>query len=147
MSYVKKYCYKQFSLENMELNNFQKIRIEKIIADENYGQFFTRNSLNYCILYKNNVAGIFSFKINEHSVELLCLYIFKEYRNKSFGTYVLNDLISLARHNLHENIRYLSVNSFVETSMFFLKRGFDFCQINKKLDYKKKNVIRLYKTI
>ena len=147
MNIIKKYCYKQFSLENMELKNFQKILIEKVIKDEKYGQFFTGNSLNYCILYKNNIVGIFSFSIYEHYVELQCLYIFEEYRNKSFGTYVLNDLIFLARHNLNENIRYISANSFVETSLFFLKKGFDFCKINKKLDYKKKNVIKLYKHI
>ncbi len=147
MNYIKKYYYEKFSVENIEIDNFQNIKLEKIVCGEKYGEFFTEDSLNYCIIYKNNLAGTFSLTINDNSVELLCLYIFKECRNRSIGTYVLNDIIFLARHNLHEDIKYMVVNSFVDSSMFFLKKGFDFCKINKKLDYKKKNVIKLYKRI
>lgn len=147
MNYIKKYYYEKFSMDNIPLENYQKIKLEKIISDAPYVQFFTENTMNYCIMHKNKLAGIFSFEIKDTYVELCCLYIFVEYRNRSFGTYVLNDLIFLARHEISSHIKYITANSFVESSMFFLKNGFDFCKINKKLDYKKKNVIKFYKMI
>lgn len=147
MNCTGKYYYEIFSPDDIGPDDFQKIKLEKIISNDVYGQFFTENTINYCIMYHNKLAGLFSFEIKESLIELRCLYIFEEYRNKSIGTNVINDLTFLARHEIKEDIKYILVNSFVESSMFFLKKGFDFCKINKKLDYKKKNIIKLYKMI
>ena len=73
--------------------------------------------------------------------------IIEKCRNKSIATYVLNDILFTVRHNYLYKIEYIVANSFVDSSMFFLKNGFDFCKINKKLDYKKKNIILLYKHV
>lgn len=147
MTFIKKYYYQKFSMDDIQLNTFQKNKFYKIINHEEYSKFFSNKTLNYFILYNNKLVGFFSLKIKKNFIELLCLYIFEECRNKSIATYVLNDIIFTVRHNLFCNVEYIVANSFVESSMFFLKNGFDFCKINKKLDYKKKNIILLYKHI
>ncbi|MBE6486386.1 MAG: GNAT family N-acetyltransferase [Methanosphaera stadtmanae] len=147
MTFIKKYNYQKFSIGDVQLNNFQKNKFDVILNQEGYIKFFSDNTLNYFILYHNKLVGFFTLKIKKNLIELSCLYIFEECRNKYVATYVLNDIIFTVRHNLLYNVEYIVANSFVESSMFFLKNGFDFCKLNKKLDYKKKNIILLYKRI
>ena len=75
-------------------------------------------------MYNNKLVGFFSLNINNNLIELLCLYVFEECRNKSIATYVLNDILFTVRHNYLYKIEYIVANSFVDSSMFFLKNGF-----------------------
>lgn len=147
MNFIKKYYYQKFSIDNIQLNTFQKKKFETILNHEGYKKFFSKKTINYFIMYNNKLVGFFSLNINNNFIELLCLYVFEECRNKSIATYVLNDILFTVRHNYLYKIEYIVANSFVDSSMFFLKNGFDFCKINKKLDYKKKNIILLYKHV
>lgn len=147
MNFIKKYYYQKFSIDNIQLNTFQKKKFETILNQEEYKKFFSKKTINYFIMYNNKLVGFFSLNINNNFIELLCLYVFEECRNKSIATYVLNDILFTVRHNFLYKIEYIVANSFVDSSMFFLKNGFDFCKINKKLDYKKKNIILLYKHV
>jgi N-acetylglutamate synthase-like GNAT family acetyltransferase len=147
MTFIKKYYYQKFCINDIKLNDFQKNKFDTVLNQEEYHKFFLEDTLNYFILYNHKLIGFFALKIKKKVIELLCLYIFEECRNKSIATYVLNDIIFTVRHNMVCNVEYIVANSFVESSMFFLKNGFDFCKINKKLDYKKKNIILMYKHI
>ena len=134
-------------MDDIQLNTFQKNKFDKILNEEEFEKFFSRKSLNYFIMYENKLVGFFSLNIKNNLIELSCLYVIEECRNRSIATYVLNDIIFTVRHNLLCNVKYIVANSFVDSSMFFLKNGFDFCKINKKLDYRKKNIILFYKHI
>ena len=134
-------------MDDIQFNTFQKNKFDKILNEEEFEKFFSRKSLNYFIMYENKLVGFFSLNIKNNLIELSCLYVIEECRNRSIATYVLNDIIFTVRHNLLCNVKYIVANSFVDSSMFFLKNGFDFCKINKKLDYRKKNIILFYKHI
>jgi len=138
MNLINSYNYQSFTIDNIHLSTFQKNKFEHIFNQKEYNKFFSEDSLNYFILYNDVLIGFFSLNINNNLVELLCLYVFKEFRNNSLATYVLNDIVYAARRNASDKLEYIVANSFVDSSMFFLKNGFDFCKINKKLDYKKK---------
>lgn len=142
-----KYYYINFSKSSIPLNSIQKKKLYIILEENEYQKFLSYSDENYLILFQNKLVGFFSLTFNEEIVELNCLYVFEEYRNKSIATEVINDLIFALKHNYQKNIKYIVANTFVESAMFYLKKGFDFCKINKKIDYKKKNIILMYKKI
>ena len=147
MTFIKKYYYQKFSMDDIQLNTFQKNKFDKILNEEEFEKFFSRKSLNYFIMYENKLVGFFSLNIKNNLIELSCLYVIEECRNRASKKAKWKPYPFTVRHNLFCNVEYIVANSFVESSMFFLKNGFDFCKINKKLDYKKKNIILLYKHI
>ncbi len=147
MKFIRKYYYMKFSEKNIPLNNSQKKKLENILYGEEYKKFLTKSDENYLIIKKEELIGFFFLNIERDFIDITSIYIFEEYRNKSIATQVINDIIFVARHNINRDINYIKANSFVESAMFFLKKGFDFYKINEKIDYKKKNVIIMYKKI
>lgn len=146
MNYIKKYYYTKFSKGNIPLKKHQRELLEQKLQEEKYRIFLEKADDNYLILTEEDLIGFFSIKIND-CVEIPCLYIFEEYRNRTVGRGVINDIIFAARHNIKKDIKYVTANSFGDSIMFFLKNGFDFCKIDKKSKYKKKNIVKMYKKI
>ncbi len=146
MKFKKKYYYVKYD-ENEHVYNLYNDRLDSIMEDKLYSVLFYKSDYKYVILKEEELIGFFSLNIKRRIIQLSSLYILKKYRNDGIATEVINDVIWAIKHNDDYNIQYITVNSFVESALFFLKRGFNFCKINKKLDYKKKNIILLHKTI
>ena len=146
MKYIKKYSYRKFSKSYIPLDKYQSKSLEQKIKEEEYNIFLRQTDENYLIISENTMLGFLSIKITDY-VEIPCLYIFEEYRNRSLGRSVINDIIFSTRHNVKKDIKYVIANSFPESALFFLKNGFDFCKMDRKTAYKKKNIIKMYKKI
>lgn len=144
MKFDRDYYYIKFN-EDMILKKTQASKVELIENNELYYNLSKKADYNYLILNDTDLMGFFSLNLNEEYIQITSLHVCKEYRNKNIATEVINDVIFAVKYNFHYNVNCIVVNSYVESVLFFLKRGFDFCKINKKLDYKKKNIILLYK--
>ena len=106
-------------MDDIQLNTFQKNKFDKILNEEEFEKFFSRKSLNYFIMYENKLVGFFSLNIKNNLIELSCLYVIEECRNRSIATYVLNDIIFTVRHNLLCNVKYIVANvSFLTFAVF-----------------------------
>lgn len=146
MEFINTYYYTKFSKNNIPLDKKLREKFEKKLQQEEFNIFLERTDNNYFIMSEHELIGFFSIKIKD-CLEIHCLYIFEEYRNKNIGRGVINDIIFATRHNIKKDIKYVIANSFTDSVMFFLKNGFDFCKIDKKSKYKKKNMIKMYKKI
>lgn len=140
------YYYTKYDGNKDLLKEKIKNKVTKIENKQPYSNISKKSDYNYLILNETDMIGFFSLKLDEKYIQITSLYICKEYRNKNIATEIINDVIFAVKYNYKYHVNCIVVNTYVESALFFLKRGFDFCKINKKLDYKKKNIILLYKT-
>ncbi|MBE6493371.1 MAG: GNAT family N-acetyltransferase [Methanosphaera stadtmanae] len=129
-----------------------KKKLYKILTKKIVEVLYTNKTDTYLIISKTNKAiGFFSIKEtkiynNKLAIELICLYILKEYRLKYIATDLLNDIKRSIKQN-NNDYEYFLANSYVESAMFFLKNGFDFYHVDKGLNHKERNIILMYKKI
>ena len=129
-----------------------KKKLYKILTKKIVEVLYTNKTDTYLIISKTNKAiGFFSIKEtktynNKLAIELVCLYILKEYRLKYIATDLLNDIKRSIKQN-NNDYEYFLANSYVESAMFFLKNGFDFYHVDKGLNHKERNIILMYKKI
>lgn len=116
--------------------NDDEVETYMLICDYKIIGFFSLKHCNYEIFPKNKC----------NVLRILCLYVYEQYRLKGVGTEILNDIIWSLKHNLDYEYEYIVSNSFVNSSLFFLKNGFDFYR-NNKLCYNKRNIIEMYKKL
>lgn len=128
------------------LNDKQMDKFKLIENNQLYYNISENADYEYLILNKTDLLGFFSLNQKDEYIKISSLYICKEYRNRNIATEIINDVIFAVKYNFHYDVNCIVVNSYVESALFFLKRGFSFCKINKKLDYKKKNIILMHKT-
>ena len=127
-------------------------KLIKLLTKKIVDELYDENVNTYLIKTKTNkTIGFFSLKEiktkdNKLAIELVCLYILKEYRLKYIATDLLND-ITWSINKKRVDYEYILANCFVESIMFFLKNGFDFYQVNKGLNYKERNIVVVYKKL
>ena len=132
------------------LNN--KKKLHDILTKKIVKELYTNKTETYILITKTNKAvGFFSVKEtktnnNKLAIELVCLYILKEYRLNYIATDLLNDITRSIKQN-KPDYEYFLANSYVESVMFFLKNGFDFYHVDKGLKHKERNIIVMYKKI
>lgn len=146
MQFNKDYYYIKYNGEKDLLEEKQKNKLKIIENNKLYSVISKKSDYNYLILNETDLMGFFSLKLENKYIQITSLYVCKEYRNKNVATEVINEVIFAVKYNFHYHVNCIVVNTFIESTLFFLKRGFDFCKINKKLDYKKKNIILMHKT-
>ncbi len=146
--YYKKITKKsQFNMLQTKNNPLKKIITPEIAENiQNNEEYET-----YVILYDYEIIGFFTIKeeyqeFNQKKSKILkieCIYIYKMYRYDGLGREIINDILWSIKDR---NISYILANSYVDSCMFFLKNGFDFCQ-NLKNEKLEKNIIIMYKKI
>lgn len=142
---TKEYYYTQYNSKELPLNKKHKEKLKKIITPEIYEELQEKNNYTYLVNYKEEIIGFFSFKITKTKIKIICIYIIEEYRQMGIATSIINNILYATTKNGYE-IKYMTANTFIESCMFFFKKGFDLCKVGKK-DPNKRNIVLMYKKI
>lgn len=145
MNFDRDYYYVKYENNNTLFNEIQNKKIDLIKNNQIYSHLTENSEYFYLILNDTDLIGFFSLNIKKKYVIISSLYVCKEYRKKGIATEIINDVIFAVKYNIKFHIHCIIVNSYAESALFFLKRGFDFCKLNKKLNYKKRNIILMKK--
>lgn len=154
---LKNYHYKRINKDlESELLQTRKQSLSKILTKNVAREIKEKSNVTYLIINNETLLGFFTIKKSRlvnikkerfNALKIVCIYIYKQYRNKGIGTKVLRDIQLSLRHDSKKKYEYILVNSYVDVVMFFISKGFDFYKNNRNLDYHKKNVIILYKKV
>ncbi len=109
-------------------NEFCKLKENFHVDEEIQNSFLSNSFLHYLLLYeKGDIIGYLCFNVLYDKVEIIYIHIKDQFRNKGYGSKLIENLINFCKKNKIINIT-LEVNKLNKSAIALYKK-YDFLEV------------------